>query len=185
MEFQTMKASGARIFGAGFLRASLLRAIAVLAVLMAPLASHATMLTPSNSGSIEVLDVSALISDKQTTRAAFTIPFAGQVTVTLRDLAWPEKLASLSFCLTDSHEVLGRLSAPGSVSIDVGTPDKLFAFVSGGAEGALDLGLYSLQVTLAPLTGLAPVPLPATSWLLLSGFGIVMVLRRPASNNKV
>jgi hypothetical protein len=104
------------------------------------------------------------------------IPLAGTVTITLRDLQWPDPFTTLSLALTDSRSSLAQLAAPGALTFDVSSPGQYFAFVFGQAQGALNMGLYSIHVSLAP--SVAPVPLPAAAWLMLSGFAGLLSLRR-------
>jgi len=63
--------------------------------------------------------------------------------------------------------VLDRLDLSGNLtgesSFKVNQAGSYYALVSGTAQGALNMGLYSLKVDFAP------VPLPAAAVLLLSG----------------
>src|SRR5688572_28377285 len=82
-----------------WLSAALLSAIAV-----APAATAAEL----------VLEQSALVVGAQTTVTPFTVAGAGTLSVTLTDLAWPERLATLSFAFSDAQSVLGSMAAPGT-----------------------------------------------------------------------
>ena len=97
---------------------------------------------------------------------------AGVLTVTLTDLAWPGLMSSLSFSATTSTSLLAQLDAPGSVSFAIGSAGSYFATVYGTADPNFGSGLYSLNLSYAP------VPLPAAAWLLASGFALIRTRRR-------
>ncbi|MES1263296.1 MAG: hypothetical protein ABUL69_02995 [Peristeroidobacter soli] len=92
---------------------------------------------------------------------------AGTVTVTLQDLGWPAKFDSLSFAASTSTSLLAQMSAPGRLTFQVDGPNNYFATVYGLANAAAGSGLYSLNLSYAP------VPLPAAAWLLLSGLALL------------
>jgi hypothetical protein len=168
MTYQTSKAHVVRLAGL----------VATLILLVAPVTGRAQTVQAdaADSRPVTLLDCSNLITGRHTTLESFLVPLAGTVTITLRDLVWPDPFATLSLALTDSHATLAQLAAPGAVSFDVSGPGKYFAFVFGQAQGALNMGLYSIHVSLAP--SVAPVPLPAAAWLMLSGFAGLLSLRR-------
>src|SRR5215470_4587795 len=75
---------------------------------------------------------------------AFAVSGPGTVTVTLSDLGWPDKLASLTFAATTPTGVLTTLSGAGQTSFKVtsaGVYDAVVGAVAG--PGFLDLGWYS------------------------------------------
>lgn len=123
-----------------------------------------------------VFETSAFIGGTaaQTTQAQFFIPAAGTVKVKLADMAFPQALSSLSFWLTDSHQVFANLSAPGEFTFELDAPGAFFGFISGAAQGALNLGQYYAQVSLTP----SAVPLPAAGLFLFSGLAGLLALRR-------
>jgi hypothetical protein len=149
----------------------------LLAVLVAP-AAQADSVAPASAepGSIMLPELSGLISGRQSIATPIVIPVAGTLTITLSDLAWPEALQSLSFSLTDTHSVLAQLVSPGVLTVDISTPGQYFGFVYGAAQGALNLGLYSVSLSLTP--SVPQVPVPAAAWLLLSGCGALFSFRR-------
>ena len=154
--------------------------VAALILLGSPVSGRAETVQSDASSSaneaITLLDSSKLIAGSATTLDSILVPLAGTVTITLCDLAWPAPFTTLSLALTDSHATLAHLATPGAVSFDVSAPGQYFAFVFGQAQGALNMGLYSIHVSLAP--SVSPLPLPAAAWLLLSGLAGLSSFRR-------
>jgi hypothetical protein len=136
-------------------------------------------LAPSAHAESVVFEQSGLISGSQSFVFNFNAPSAGTMTAKLTNLAWPERLSSLSFAASTATSVLTTLSDAGSIQFSVSGPGAYYAHVAGVAQGALDVGLYSLRITFD--SGVSPVPLPAALPLLLaalaSGAGL---LRRRA-----
>ena len=120
-----------------------------------------------------VLEQSGLLGGAQTVVTPLIVPGAGTLQVTLTDLAWPTRMTTLSFALSDATSVLGRMAAPGMSNFTVGGAANLYAHVYGTAAGPLDLGLYSLRVQFTP------VPLPSAAVLLLAGVGLFAAMRNP------
>jgi hypothetical protein len=96
----------------------------------------------------------------------------GAVTVSLADLGWPGLMSSLSFAATTSTSLLAQLTAPGSVSFGIASAGTYFATVYGVADPAFGSGLYSLNLSYAP------VPVPAAAWLFGSGLLMLRARRR-------
>lgn len=136
-------------------------------VLAAPLAQADTMLVSET----------AYISGTQSNVYSLAAPGAGSITISLTNLEWPERLASLSFAFTTATGVL-QSGGAGELTFDLAGPGTYYALVTGTAQGHWDLGLYSLNLSWSPAPT-APVPLPAGLWLLLSGAGVVFGLARP------
>jgi hypothetical protein len=107
---------------------------------------------------------------------AFLLPFevsgAGTVTVTLTDLGWPSSLSTLSFAALSSTTLLAQLTAPGSLTFQLTGAGRYFAAVYGIADPTFGVGLYSLNLSYAP------VPLPAAPLLLVSGFALFALARK-------
>jgi len=147
-------------------RAGLFVVLAVLGLVAAPRARADMML----------LSQTNLVAGTQTSVASFTVTGPGSLSVNLSNIAWPQSLDSLSFMLSSSDEVVGAWSGSSSdsQSFDVG-PGTYYAHVTGTAAGALNLGLYSINITFQPA---GTVALPASGILLISGLlGVMFFLR--------
>jgi hypothetical protein len=105
----------------------------------------------------------------------FSTTQAGTLNLRLENIAWPERLAALSCNLYDGQTLLGSLATTGELQIEVAGAGTYFSHLFAQAAGALDLGLFSLNVTFHP--SVSAVPLPATIWLLLSVLGLFGALR--------
>jgi hypothetical protein len=114
------------------------------------LVEHTGMIFGSQASSFEVL-----------------APGAGTLTLRLADLVFTSELQSLSADLSTATQLLAGLQGPGTLIWEVGAAGKYFATISGVAGGQFQLGLASFVVEFEPV--LAPVPLPAGLWLLLTG----------------
>lgn len=113
---------------------------------------------------------------------SFSTNQAGTINVRLENIAWPERLAALNCNLYNNEGMLGSIATDGSLSISVTGAGTYFTHLFAQAAGALDLGVFSLQVSFDP--GVTAVPLPAAAWLLLSGIG-ALGLRRKAPRRAV
>ena len=85
-------------------------------------------------------------------------------------------LSSLTFSATDANTVVGSLPGPGNIQFSVSDAGAYWAHITAQAQGALDLGVYSLEIMFTPLG--SPVFLPASGWLLLGGLAAVAGLQR-------
>lgn len=107
---------------------------------------------------------------------AFLLPFEvsgpGTVSVTLTDLGWPGSFSTLSFAALSSTTLLAQLTAPGTLTFQLTGAGKYFAAVYGVADPAFGVGLYSLNLSYAP------VPLPAAPLLFVSGLALFALRRK-------
>ncbi len=117
--------------------------------------------------------VSPLVHGYLASATPFSVPAAGTVTVTLTDLNWPTKLASLTFAATTPTAVLAGLASAGRTSFTVGSSGVYDAVVDAVAspQSFLDLGWYSLTIDFT-----AAVPLPPTVLLMLSGIACLALV---------
>lgn len=130
-------------------------------------------------------DTMMLLSDTTMVRGSssatfsFDTPTAGTVTATLSNLVWPDSLKALTFSATTANSTLSSWSAldspnqTGTESFTVG-PGTYFAHIMATAQGDLNLGLYSLNLTFSP----SAVSLPGTEWMLLAGVLMLFGLTR-------
>jgi len=136
-------------------------------------------LTPRAHAEIVLLEQSGLINGSQSFVFDVMAPSAGTMNIRLANLAWPERLASVSFAFSNATSVLHTLADANSLSFGITSPGAYYAHVAGVAQGALDMGLYSLRITFEAGV-VPPVPLPAALWLLISGLGALAIPFRRA-----
>ena len=80
----------------------------------------------------------------------------GTLTVTVTDVQAFAPLASLNAVLNNASQVLGQLSSSGTITYQVPAGvTTLFVNVIARAQGALDLGLYSINAQLTTPDGVA------------------------------
>jgi hypothetical protein len=103
------------------------------------------------------------------------IPAAGQLSLQLDDLAFPNALASLSFALVDNGQIVGTLDGAGTMEFAIGAPATMYAFIYATAAPGASFGSYYAHLS---HQFEQPVPLPAAVWLLLSGVGFIGWLGR-------
>jgi len=125
-------------------------------------------------GASTVLSTTTEVFGSGTAVYSFDAPSAGTLNVQLTDVGWPTRLSSLTATIYSPTDSLGSLSAAGDLTLLVSGPSDLSAFISAHAQGALNLGLYSVDITFSP--NASPVPLPSTGLLLTGGIGILGTL---------
>jgi hypothetical protein len=129
--------------------------------------------TPSLAGSV-LLDSTGFLVGQESFTDSLNLSGPGTLTVTLTDMAWPEQLASLNSVVSSSTGLLGPEMSAGTQSFQVtGGPVVVQWF--GTAQGALDAGVYGMEIQFQATT---PVPLPTSIALLLSGLLMLVWQRR-------
>jgi hypothetical protein len=108
-----------------------------------------------------------LISGQQTITDSFTLGGAGTLTISLQDMTFPSPLTNLDMVVSSAHGLLGPEVGAGTVSYQVTGPQQIYVEALATAGGALDTGVYGLNVMWKP--AVAPVPLPTSIALLASG----------------
>jgi hypothetical protein len=110
---------------------------------------------------------------------SFNLSSPGTLTVTLGNVGWPQPLSSLNMLVSSASGALGPEMGAGTSTFNVLAGD-IFAQWFGTAQGALNAGVYSLEIQFQPTTGSGgnTVPLPTTIALLLSGIGLLVWQRR-------
>jgi hypothetical protein len=118
-----------------------------------------------------------MVTGTQSAVFSFTAPSAGTITATLDNLNWQKPLSALSFSATSGTNVMSSWDATGSmVETFQVTGGNYFAHIMATTADAMDVGLYSLNLSFAG--GTSPVPLPASSWMLVAGiFGMFLFSR--------
>jgi hypothetical protein len=122
-------------------------------------------------GSEVLYDGIGLISGQQTVSDSFSVSGPGTLTVTLQDMAFPTPLANLGLVVSNAQGLLGPESGAGTMTYQVGGPERIYVEALATAGGSLDTGVYGLDVMWKP--SVTPVPLPTSLALLASGLLIL------------
>jgi hypothetical protein len=130
---------------------------------------------PAAEASEVIYDGSGFLVGQQSFQDSFSVAGPGTLTVTLTDNAWPVALASLDLVMSTPTGLLGPEVGAGTFNFQVAQAGNIEAQWFGTAQGALDAGTYGLEIQWTPV---APVPLPASVALLLSGLGLLVWQRR-------
>ena len=131
---------------------------------------------PFSSASADTVlyDSSGFIQGQQSFVQSFDITTAGTLTVSLSEIPWLDTVSNLNFFLTTASGTVGASMGAGTESVSVG-PGVVYAHWFGDASGAYGVGVYGMKLMFQP--GGAPVPLPGTLVLLLSGLGLLFGMR--------
>jgi len=122
-----------------------------------------------------MLAESGVIVGTQALQFSFLAPAAGTINMQLTDLAWPVQFSSLDLSATSTNTVLQSMAGPGDLSFGISSGGTYYAHLMATAQGSLDVGAYSLNISYTPL---GVVPLPASAWMLLGGLAMLAAALR-------
>jgi hypothetical protein len=157
--------------GIAFRRYSAACALVLAAMALVPAAHAESVLLASGA---------SLSSGKQSWTSELAIQSAGRLTVQVTDLGVPltivERLQSLSFSVANNTSVLGSYGGAGLLTLDIDSPGLFFLNIAAvPSANRFNLGLVSWNAVFEPT---APVPLPASLWLLIAGVAWATGLKR-------
>lgn len=138
----------------------------LISIALVAIAASALPFSPASADTV-LYDSAGFIQGQQSFVQSFDITTAGTLTVSLADIPWLDTISNLNFFLTTATGTVGAPMGAGTESVSVG-PGMLYAHWYGDAAGAYGVGAYGIKLTFQP-NGAAPVPLPGTLILLLSG----------------
>jgi hypothetical protein len=133
-------------------------------------------LAPASADTV-LYDGSGFLTGTESFSQSFNLTAPGTLTVTLSNVAWPQKLASLNLLVSSDNGMMGPEMSAGTQSFAIAAGGNVYAQWFGTAQGPLNAGVYSLKIDFQPLGGV-PVPLPASVVLLLSGLAFLLWHRR-------
>jgi hypothetical protein len=146
-----------------------LACLALLWVTALPHAQAATMALGGQTNAV-VGSMSELYS--------FATPGAGTVTVQSWNMSWGsfvKPLSALSFAVTQGSQVFSQWNGTATESFTVGEAGTYYAHITGTAASG---GLFNNLGAFAFAISFAPVPLPASEWMLVTGLFVLMGLAR-------
>ncbi len=107
---------------------------------------------------------------------SFDIATPGTLTITLTDAPnWLDTIQDLNCFVSTATTVLGSKINGATDTVNVG-PGMTYVHWSGDAVGNYPFAAYGISIEFTP--GVAPVPLPGTVGLLLSGLAILVFMRK-------
>lgn len=134
-------------------------------------------LAAGSAGASVIYDGAGLIVGQQAGMESFNVSGPGTLTVTLTNVDFPQKLASIDAVISSAAGLLGPEMPEGTQSFKLTTGGEIFAQWFGtAAPGPLDAGMYTMKIDFQP--SVAPVPLPTSIALLVSGLALLGWQRR-------
>lgn len=135
----------------------------------------------ANSRADVLYNGNGFLTGTQSFTDTLNLPSAGTLTVTLGDIAWPMSLASLNLVVTSASGAMGPEMGIGTSTFNITSGGVITAQWFGTAQGALNAGVYTLEIQFQPLAQV--VPIPTSLVLFLSGLGVFLWQRkRPGGN---
>ncbi|HEY2685598.1 MAG TPA: VPLPA-CTERM sorting domain-containing protein [Steroidobacteraceae bacterium] len=119
-------------------------------------------------------DADNFVIGQQANVLPVTVANGGMFTVSLSDVPWLDTLQNMSFFLTSASGAIGPSLTQGTESFYL-APGTYYAHWSALANGTYDVGVEHLEMQFQPM---APVPLPASVLLMLSGLAVLFWQRR-------
>jgi hypothetical protein len=103
----------------------------------------------------------------------------GTLLIELKDLQWPTMLDTLSFSLTDANHILQTFTASKTVAkntwtFDVNAAGTFYGSIFAKPSTTSKAGMYYANIS---YQSVAPVPLPAAAWFLISGIAGLAALK--------
>jgi hypothetical protein len=135
----------------------------------------ACVLSPGARADTVLYEGTGFLQGTQSFVESFYLSTPGTLTVTLTNVAWPEQLSSLNFLLTAPGAPMRSEMGAGTEKFEV-KEGEFFAQWFGTAQGPLNTGVYSMKIDFQPAA--APVPIPTSIVLLLSGLALLLWQRR-------
>jgi hypothetical protein len=112
-----------------------------------------------------------LVTGVNMNKSDLNLTTPGTLTIELDDLNWPAMLDTLSFSLTDTQHVLktfiaSKTDLKNTWTFDVNTAGTLYGVFFAQPSASAKAGMYYANIS---YSNVAPVPLPAAAWFLMSG----------------
>jgi hypothetical protein len=118
----------------------------------------------------------SLFEGQQAFTDSFTLATPGTLTFTLSDIPWLDQVSDLTGFLSTTSGVVGTTISAGSESLSVG-PGTYSAHWFGDAQGTYNMGVVGMLIAFQP-SNVAPVSLPTSLVLMLSGLGVLFGWQR-------
>ncbi len=165
--------------------ASMARSALASALLLGALAC---MATPAMAGRVELEDGdtyhdSIFVNTSDFKVTDFHSKVAGTVTLRIKDVGWVDLLESLSTFVSSAGKTVFTRKGNDEWSFQVDREETFSTGIYALTHGVRHYGLYEIETHFKAAPALAPVPLPAGAWLLVSALSLLPALRRRRSAN--